>query len=150
MWYNYLGTRGKFWVVWPVALAGALFTWFFIADEAGMDLAELARAPDQALLHAPCPVPYVVGCTIPAPVLSVSGMMMGCPCPAQEVMGKCLAWAPQERRWHYIRAGCPQDYHGVAVHPRHLSWWERNVLHVDRHVPSFALHCSFARSLISC
>ena len=31
----------------------------------------------------------------------------------------------QERRWAYIRAGRPQDYHGVAVHPKHLSWWER-------------------------
>ena len=31
----------------------------------------------------------------------------------------------QERRWTYIRAGREQDYHGVAVHPKHLSWWER-------------------------
>ena len=31
----------------------------------------------------------------------------------------------QERRWTYIRAGREHDYHGVAVHPKHLSWWER-------------------------
>ncbi|KAL9102169.1 MAG: hypothetical protein Q9163_002643 [Psora crenata] len=31
----------------------------------------------------------------------------------------------QERRWQFIRAGREQDYHGVAVHPQHLSWWER-------------------------
>ena len=31
----------------------------------------------------------------------------------------------QERRWHFIRAGREQDYHGVAVHPNHLSVWER-------------------------
>ncbi|CAH0000999.1 unnamed protein product [Clonostachys byssicola] len=31
----------------------------------------------------------------------------------------------QERRWAYIVAGKPQDYHGVAVHPHHLSLWER-------------------------
>ena len=31
----------------------------------------------------------------------------------------------QERRWQYIRSGREQDYHGVAVHPKHLSVWER-------------------------
>lgn len=31
----------------------------------------------------------------------------------------------QERRWDYIMAGRSQDYHGVAVHPQHLSLWER-------------------------
>lgn len=31
----------------------------------------------------------------------------------------------QERRWHYLRLGRPQDYHGVAVHPKHLSFYER-------------------------
>jgi hypothetical protein len=31
----------------------------------------------------------------------------------------------QERRWNYIRQGREQDYHGVAVHPKHLSVWER-------------------------
>lgn len=31
----------------------------------------------------------------------------------------------QERRWTYIRAGREHEYHGVAVHPKHLSWWER-------------------------
>lgn len=31
----------------------------------------------------------------------------------------------QERRWLCIRAGRESDYHGVAVHPKHLSWWER-------------------------
>lgn len=31
----------------------------------------------------------------------------------------------QERRWWYIRNGREQDYHGPAVHPSHLSLWER-------------------------
>ena len=31
----------------------------------------------------------------------------------------------QERRWQFIRSGREQDYHGVAVHPKHLSLWER-------------------------
>jgi len=31
----------------------------------------------------------------------------------------------QERRWAYIRAGRQDEYHGVAVHPKHLSLWER-------------------------
>ena len=31
----------------------------------------------------------------------------------------------QERRWQFIRAGREADYHGVAVHPKHLSLYER-------------------------
>ncbi|KAF9870049.1 major facilitator superfamily transporter [Colletotrichum karsti] len=31
----------------------------------------------------------------------------------------------QERRWTYIRSGREHEYHGVAVHPEHLSLWER-------------------------
>lgn len=31
----------------------------------------------------------------------------------------------QERRWAYIRAGREKEYHGIAVHPQHLSMWER-------------------------
>ena len=31
----------------------------------------------------------------------------------------------QERRWQFIRAGREHDYHGVAVHPKHLSLYER-------------------------
>lgn len=31
----------------------------------------------------------------------------------------------QERRWQYIRAGRESEYHGVAVHPKHLSLYER-------------------------
>ncbi|KAF2196030.1 MFS phosphate transporter [Delitschia confertaspora ATCC 74209] len=31
----------------------------------------------------------------------------------------------QERRWAFIRAGREQDYHGIAIHPKHLSVWER-------------------------
>lgn len=33
----------------------------------------------------------------------------------------------QERRWAYIRDGRAADYHGIAIHPRHLSLWERVV-----------------------
>jgi hypothetical protein len=31
----------------------------------------------------------------------------------------------QERYWTFVSAGRESDYHGVAVHPRHLSRWER-------------------------
>jgi hypothetical protein len=31
----------------------------------------------------------------------------------------------QERRWNFIRAGHEEDYHGIAIHPKHLSLWER-------------------------
>ncbi|GIZ40158.1 hypothetical protein CKM354_000351000 [Cercospora kikuchii] len=31
----------------------------------------------------------------------------------------------QERRWAFIRAGRENEYHGVAIHPQHLSLWER-------------------------
>ncbi|KAF8326873.1 major facilitator superfamily domain-containing protein [Cantharellus anzutake] len=34
----------------------------------------------------------------------------------------------QERYWEYVRAGRADEYHGVAIHPRHLSVWERVVL----------------------
>lgn len=30
----------------------------------------------------------------------------------------------QERRWTYLRAGRDEEYHGIAVHPHHLSVWE--------------------------
>ncbi|KAF7585777.1 hypothetical protein BBP40_010139 [Aspergillus hancockii] len=31
----------------------------------------------------------------------------------------------QERRWQYIREGREHEYHGPAVHSKHLSFWER-------------------------
>lgn len=31
----------------------------------------------------------------------------------------------QERRWQFIRTGRESDYHGIAIHPKHLSLWER-------------------------
>lgn len=31
----------------------------------------------------------------------------------------------QERRWAFLRSGRESEYHGIAVHPKHLSWWER-------------------------
>ncbi|KAJ5761190.1 hypothetical protein N7520_008346 [Penicillium odoratum] len=31
----------------------------------------------------------------------------------------------QERRWQYLRSGREEDYHGPAVHSKHLSVWER-------------------------
>ncbi|KAH7326692.1 putative MFS transporter [Stachybotrys elegans] len=31
----------------------------------------------------------------------------------------------QERRWTYLRQGKGNEYHGIAVHPKHLSLWER-------------------------
>ncbi|KAJ5133409.1 hypothetical protein N7526_004774 [Penicillium atrosanguineum] len=34
----------------------------------------------------------------------------------------------QERRWQFLREGREEEYHGAAVHPAHLSWYERFVL----------------------
>lgn len=31
----------------------------------------------------------------------------------------------QERRWKYIMEGRESEYHGIAIHPNHLSMWER-------------------------
>ena len=31
----------------------------------------------------------------------------------------------QERRWQFLRNGRGDEYHGIAVHPQHLSLWER-------------------------
>jgi hypothetical protein len=31
----------------------------------------------------------------------------------------------QERRWAYLSTGRENEYHGIAVHPKHLSVWER-------------------------
>jgi len=30
----------------------------------------------------------------------------------------------QERRWAYLRAGREDEYHGIAIHPKHISLWE--------------------------
>ncbi|BGP42538.1 hypothetical protein JCM10449v2_006550 [Rhodotorula kratochvilovae] len=38
-----------------------------------------------------------------------------------------------ERYWRCVRAGHPELYHGVAIHPHHLSWYERVVLKRDRY-----------------
>ena len=39
-----------------------------------------------------------------------------------------LSMLEQEQRWDLIRQGRAGDYHGVAVHPRHLSLFEKAVL----------------------
>ncbi|GAA5907779.1 hypothetical protein JCM6882_004554, partial [Rhodosporidiobolus microsporus] len=39
----------------------------------------------------------------------------------------------QERYWRCIRQGKPELYRGVAIHPRHLSWYERVVLKRNRY-----------------
>ncbi|KAM0751247.1 MFS general substrate transporter [Meredithblackwellia eburnea MCA 4105] len=60
------------------------------------------------------------------------------------LLGAMVTWAflpdttgldlrEQERYWACVRAGRPEDYHGIAVHRRHLSWYEIHVLHRDRH-----------------
>lgn len=38
----------------------------------------------------------------------------------------------QERRWQFLRQGREEDYHGAAVHPKHLSWYERFILRKGR------------------
>ena len=39
----------------------------------------------------------------------------------------------QERYWLCVREGREQDYHGIAIHPRHLSWYEVHVLKRNRY-----------------
>lgn len=39
-----------------------------------------------------------------------------------------LSMLEQEQSWELIQQGRPKDYHGVAVHPRHLSVFERVIL----------------------
>ena len=39
----------------------------------------------------------------------------------------------QEIYWKCVREGRVQDYHGVAIHPRHLSLWESFVLRRNRY-----------------
>ncbi|KAJ5242865.1 uncharacterized protein N7469_001192 [Penicillium citrinum] len=39
----------------------------------------------------------------------------------------------QERRWQFLRQGRESDYHGAAVHPKHLSWYERFILRKGRY-----------------
>lgn len=39
----------------------------------------------------------------------------------------------QERYWNFVRDGREADYHGIAIHPRHLSFWERYVLQRHRY-----------------
>ena len=34
----------------------------------------------------------------------------------------------QERYWLCVREGRPEDYHGIAIHPRHLSFYEHRIL----------------------
>ncbi|KAI6246920.1 putative inorganic phosphate transporter 1-6 [Erysiphe necator] len=36
-----------------------------------------------------------------------------------------LDLSEQERRWTFIRAGKESEYHGIAIHSKHLSVWER-------------------------
>ena len=69
--YSYIGTQTKFYVVPWFGLAGMLITLIFLPDITGLDLKE------------------------------------------------------QERRWAFIRASRESEYNGVAVHPKHLIWWER-------------------------
>lgn len=38
----------------------------------------------------------------------------------------------QERRWEYIQEGRGHEYHGIAVHPRHLSLFEKGILGLHR------------------
>lgn len=39
----------------------------------------------------------------------------------------------QERYWRCVVAGKASDYHGIAIHPRHLSWYEHHVLKRSRY-----------------
>lgn len=39
-----------------------------------------------------------------------------------------LDLAERQRYWQLVIQGKPHDYHGVAIHPEHLSWYERVVM----------------------
>ncbi|GAA6061809.1 hypothetical protein JCM10212_004865 [Sporobolomyces blumeae] len=39
----------------------------------------------------------------------------------------------QERYWRCVRSGHPELYHGIAIHPRHLSFFERVYLRRSQH-----------------
>jgi hypothetical protein len=39
----------------------------------------------------------------------------------------------QERYWECVRSGQESSYHGIAIHPRHLSWYEIHVLKRNQH-----------------
>jgi hypothetical protein len=39
----------------------------------------------------------------------------------------------QEVYWAFVKAGRAEEYHGVAIHPRHLSFWEHHVLKRSKH-----------------
>lgn len=39
-------------------------------------------------------------------------------------------------RQQCVRQGREEDYHGIAIHPRHLSWYERVVLKRQKHCSS--------------
>lgn len=69
--YNYIDTQTKFYVVPWFGLGGMIITLVWLPDTTGLDLKE------------------------------------------------------QERRWMFIRQGRDNEYHGVAIHPKHLSLWER-------------------------
>lgn len=43
-----------------------------------------------------------------------------------------MIFLSQDLRWQFIRAGRAKEYHGPAVHPRHLSLWEKLVLGVHK------------------
>lgn len=43
-----------------------------------------------------------------------------------DIMG--LDLREQERYWQFVREGRETEYHSIAIHPRHLSWYERIVL----------------------
>ena len=38
----------------------------------------------------------------------------------------------QERRWKFIREGRENEYHGIAIHPKHLSLYERLILRKNK------------------
>ena len=44
-----------------------------------------------------------------------------------------LSMLEQEQQWDLIQQGRAEEYHGVAVHPRHLSLFEKAVLKRHRH-----------------
>ena len=38
----------------------------------------------------------------------------------------------QERYWHFVREGRQDEYHGIAIHPRHVSLYEKVFLRRGR------------------
>jgi len=105
--FHYLSDRNKFWFAMPFGALGVIVTALFLPDTTGLELREIERAFLAPLLHC-------------VPSLDTELTLFLLPLCATGY-------------WRCVRAGHPELYHGIAIHPHHLSWYERVVLKRDRY-----------------